>query len=268
MVVFIIFLIVIVCVFFVGSWFERSNVYFPENRVEIFPDSVGLSYKNVYFNTADGIEIHGWFIPSGKAHSDTMLFCHGNAGNMGDRVGLIKLLNDLDLNVFIFDYRGYGNSKGTPSEKGTYLDAEAAYEKALEMNGVDRNNIVLYGRSLGAAVAIELALKKDVKGVIIDGAFCSTGDMAKEMYSFLPIKISLRIRYDSISKIGKVKIPKLIIHSTDDEIVPFHHGKELFERAIEPKEFYRMRGDHSDAVFVYEEEYKLRIARFLKGIGG
>lgn len=257
--------VVIVCVFLMVSWFEHNSVYFPEKKVEIFPDSIGLSYKNVYFNTADGTELHGWFIPSGKAYSDTILFCHGNAGNMGDRVEVIKLLNDLDLNVFIFDYRGYGNSKGTPSENGTYLDAAAAYEKSLEMKGVHHDNIVLYGRSLGAAVAIDLALKNDAKGLIIDGAFSSTGDMAKDMYSFLPIKVSLWIRYDNMSKIGKVKMPKLIIHSADDEIVPFHHGKELFEEAADPKEFYRMRGEHSDAIFMYEDEYKIRLESFLKG---
>ncbi|MDP8259050.1 MAG: alpha/beta hydrolase [Candidatus Aadella gelida] len=267
MIVFITITVVIIFVFLIISWFEHSNVYFPKKKIEVFPDAIGLSYKNVYFNAADGIELHGWFLPSGKPHSDTFLFFHGNAGNIGDRVDIVRFLNSLGVNVFIFDYRGYGNSKGIPSENGTYLDAAAAYEKVLEMNGVHRENIILYGRSLGGAVAIDLALKKKAKGLIIDGAFSSTGDMAKDIYSFLPVKVSLWVRYDSMSKIGKVKMPKLIIHSADDEIVPFHHGKELFEEAADPKEFYRMRGEHSDAIFMYEDEYKIRLERFLKGTG-
>ncbi|MFH1837339.1 MAG: alpha/beta hydrolase [Candidatus Omnitrophota bacterium] len=260
-------LIVLVCMILFVSWFERSNVYFPEKELTGSPDEIGLSYKDVYFRAEDGVELHGWFIPSGRPPRATFLFCHGNAGNIYHRLEIIKILNALDVNVFIFDYRGYGNSKGTPSETGTYYDAMAAYKKLLELEKVNKNYIIIYGRSLGGAVAIDLAGKVDVKGIIIDSAFTSTGDMAKEVYPFIPIKLSLWVKYDNLSKIGKIKIPKLIIHSKDDEIVPFHQGKELFEKAAEPKDFYRMQGGHNDAMFVYSEEYMRRLDEFIRNIG-
>ena len=258
---------IIICVFLFLSWFERSNIYFPGKILTASPDLIGLSYKDVYFRALDGTQLHGWFIPSGNPPRATFLFCHGNAGNIGDRLDIIRILNALDVNVFIFDYRGYGNSKGSPSEGGTYQDTMAAYEKLLTMDRVSKDHIVVYGRSLGGAVILDLASKVNVRGLIIDSTFTSTGDMAKEIYPFLPVKLSLHIKYNNISKIKDIKIPKLIIHSKDDEIIPFHQGKELFERAAEPKDFYRMQGGHNDAIFIYEEEYKQRLDGFLKEIG-
>ncbi|MFH1412402.1 MAG: alpha/beta hydrolase [Candidatus Omnitrophota bacterium] len=254
-------------IFLFGSWFERRNVYFPDRNITVFPDALGLSYKDVYFKASDGTELHGWYVPSGVPARASFLFCHGNAGNIGDRIELISILHGLNVNILIFDYRGYGNSKGVPSENGTYADAEAAYEKLREIDPANKDRIILYGRSMGGAVAVELARRVDAKGLVTDSVFTSTGDMSKEVYPILPFKISLMVRYDSISKISRLKTPKLMIHSTEDEIVPFAQGKELFEKASEPKDFYRMRGGHNDAVFMQSEEYLRRINMFLESLG-
>ncbi|MCK5451343.1 MAG: alpha/beta hydrolase [Candidatus Omnitrophica bacterium] len=249
-----------------SGWIEKNNIYFPDKKIESTPENIGLSYKDVYFRTSDGVELNGWFIPTGKPSRATVLLCHGNAGNISHRLDIIRMLNSLDLNVFIFDYRGYGRSCGTVSERGTYLDAIAAYEELSKLRGVNINKVIFYGRSLGGAVAVELALQKDPVALILDGTFTSTSDMAKEIYPFLPAKFLINTKYDSLDKIKNVAVPKFIIHSMEDEIVLFHHGKELFEKAVEPKEFYRMRGGHNDAMVMYEDEYTNRLDKFLKGI--
>jgi len=248
-------------------YFETSHVYFPSRRLRNTPAEVGLEYEDVELWTADGVRIHGWFIPAAGRARATMLYCHGNGGNIGDRVYIIRILNDLGLNVMIFDYRGYGASSGRPSEKGTYLDAEAAYAYVLKKENNDPDRVIVYGKSLGGAVGIDLMTRKKARALISDSVFTSTSAMAEEIYPGLPVKHILRIKYDSISKIGRVGMPKLIIHSRDDEIVPFRHGEALFDAAGAPKEFYIMRGDHNYAVYEHEAEFKRRIDGFLKEQG-
>jgi len=267
MIYFLIAVLLVLILVFASGWVEKHNIYFPERKIEHTPEDIGLSYKDIYFKTSDNVELNGWFIPTGRQPRATVLLCHGNAGNIGNRLDMIRILNSLDLNVFIFDYRGYGISAGLVSEKGTYLDALAAYEELKKTSGVDINKVILYGRSLGGAVAMDLATRKDPLALISDGTFTSTSAMAKEIYPFLPAKFLISTKYDSLSKISSIKVPKLIIHSTEDEIVSFHHGKELYEKASEPKELYRMRGGHNDGIAEYEEEFKYRVDKFLKDIG-
>lgn len=255
--------LVVVCI----RHFETSNVYFPSRTLMSTPAEAGLEYEDVELQADDGVRIHGWFVPaSGRARA-TVLFCHGNGGNMGDRVDIIRILNDLGLNVMIFDYRGYGTSGGRPSEKGTYLDAEVAYVYALKRSNDDPDSVIIYGKSLGGAVGIDLATRRKARVLISDSAFTSTEAMAEEMYPALPAKYFLRIKYDNISKIGRIDMPKLIIHSRDDEMVPFHHGEALFNAAGDPKEFYDMRGDHNGAVYEHEDEFKIRLDGFLRKQG-
>ena len=264
-------LIVIAVILFLvvyARWFERSNIYFPYRSIESTPDAIGLPYENVYFKTEDGVKINAWFIPaSGKARG-TVLFCHGNAGNLSHRLEIIEMLHSLELNVFIFDYRGYGKSEGFPSEKGTYLDVLAAYEYLKTRGDIDGEKIIVHGKSLGGAVAIDLATKVKPRAVISESAFTSVGDIGQEIYPFLPIRLITTMKYDSLSKIEKLDMPTLVIHSKEDEIIPFHHGQKLFEKAAEPKEFYQMRGTHNEAIFVYRNEYLERIDKFLKEKGG
>ncbi|MFC1570252.1 alpha/beta hydrolase [Candidatus Omnitrophota bacterium] len=247
--------------------FERSNIYFPDRMIVATPSSITLPYEDVYFNSQDGVKLHGWFVPGGNPPRGTIIFCHGNAGNISHRLDIIKRLNKMGMNVFMFDYRGYGKSGSFPSEKGTYLDVLAAYEYLSTRPDVDMDRIVAYGKSLGGALSAYLAAEKDVRVVIIDSTFTSTTDMAKEIYPFLPADLVMTIKYDTLARIGDVKEPKLIIHSEDDEIVPFDHGRRIFESATEPKEFYRIRGGHNDAMFLYEDEYFDRIDEFFKKNG-
>ena len=136
-----------------ARWFEWSNIYFPYKFVEANPKDIGLSYEDVYFETSDGAKLNGWFIPAKAPPRATVIFCHGNAGNISHRLDIIRMLNSLGLNIFIFDYRGYGRSRGWPTEKGTYLDLEAAHEYVLNRDDIDKEKIIVYGKSLGGAVA-------------------------------------------------------------------------------------------------------------------
>lgn len=258
--------VTVIFIIFYFRWFERHSAFFPIREIELTPDSIGLDYEDIYFKTSDGLKLNGWFIPAGRPRA-TILFCHGNAGNISHRLEMIRIFNRLNLNLFIFDYRGYGRSSGRPSEKGTYLDARAAYNYLISRGDVDKDRIIVYGKSLGGAVVIDLALKTKLCLLISESAFSSAPEIAKVIYPHLPIKIVVTMKYDNISKIKKLTLPKLIIHSIDDEIVPFEQGQRLFNQAAEPKEFYQMQGGHNDAALMAEQEFEGRINEFLCAYG-
>ncbi len=243
---------------------EKRLLFYPSKIIDTIPGDLGLEYEDVFFKTSDGIELHGWFIPAGDAYA-TVLFFHGNAGNIGHRVEIAKSFVDKGMNFFIFDYRGFGKSKGSPDEKGIYLDGLAAYSYLLEAKGILAKKIVLYGKSLGAAVAIETALRSDPGALIAESGFTSLRDMAREIYSPLPLWLFIGNKYNSLAKIDQIEVPLLVIHSKDDEIVPFNHGEQLFERAGEPKEFYQIRGGHNDAFYIYSGKIIDKVDIFLRG---
>jgi len=245
------------------KYFERRAIYFPSYNMNSNPSMIGLAYQDIYFDTEDGVKLNAWYIPA-KNPMATLLFCHGNGGNISHRLESIRLFNELNLNVFIFDYRGYGRSKGNITEQGSYLDVKAAYNYILSHIEQDKNKIVIFGKSLGGAIAIDLAAKVEAAALISESCFTSVIRIAQEIYPFLPVKWLCTIKYDSLSKIKTIPIPKLIIHSKNDEIVPFHHGKELFDAAQEPKEFYALTGLHNDSFSVDEVGYKQRIKEFLE----
>ncbi len=251
-----------VFLFFYFRWFERKHIYYPTGKIEFTPRDIKLSFEDIYFNASDGVRLNGWFIPVDNPKA-TLLFCHGNGGNISHRMHSLAIFNKLGLNVFLFDYRGYGRSSGRASEEGTYLDARAAYDYVAGREDVDRTKIVLYGESLGGAIAYDLATVSNVSAVITLGTFSSIVDMGKAIYPFLPLRLIVRTKYDAASMVGNVEVPKLIIHSVDDEIVPFEQGKKLFSSASDPKEFYEMQGGHNDAIFTYEDEFSERIGDFL-----
>jgi len=242
--------------------FEHNNIYFPSSLIEFTPGDVGLKYEDIFYQSKDGKRINGWFIPAEEARG-TILFCHGNGGNIGHRIDFFRLFNQLGLSVFIFDYRGYGKSPGRTSEKGVYLDAQGAYDYLISRSDVDKDKIIIYGESLGGAVAINLADKIKASSLVTFGVFTSTIDMGKELYPHLPVKLFLTQKYDSISKIKDIDIPKLIVHSSDDEIVPFAHGKELYGAASYPKEFLELRGGHNEAILLGKEKFSKKLIDFL-----
>lgn len=256
-------IIALVLTFFIAyfRYLEWRSIYFPMRQIEYIPPDIGLDYKDIFFKTEDGVELNGWFIPAEKAKG-IILFLHGNAGNISHRFEKIRIFHDLNLNVFIFDYRGYGKSKGSPSERGLYLDAKSAYDYLRSKEGISKDTIILFGESLGGSVAIDLAGREEIKAIIVESTFSSAKDMAKRIYPFIP-SFFITSNFDSVKKIKDIRVPKLIIHSIDDEIVPFDLGQRLFEAAPLPKEFLKIRGGHNTAFLDSEVEFKKGMSSFI-----
>ena len=255
------FVSVLIVIYLFFRWFERANVWQPTRSLEAHPDEVGLPYEEVFFTAADGVKLHGWYIPSASPAA-SLLFCHGNAGNISHRLESLRLFHLLALNVFIFDYRGYGKSQGRPSEAGTYRDARAAFDWLHSRDaGLP---MVLFGRSLGAAVAVDLAMRVPAAGLIFESGFTSIADLGRELFPWLPVRYLQTIYYDSLNKMAGVKMPVLVVHSPDDEIISFHHGKAIYEAASEPKVFLKIHGDHNEGFLLSERDYLQGIALFLQ----
>ena len=246
---------------------DRMMIYFPQREIEVPPDSVGLEYEDVYLTASDGTRIHGWHI---LGESDTtLLWFHGNAGNISHRLDNILMLHQrLGASVLIIDYRGYGLSEGRPSEKGIYMDAEAAFGYLTGELGLDaEREVVLFGRSLGVGVAVEMATRHRVRGVILESGFTSIREMAEASGSPLPIPLVLTLfeaRYDSITKMGRVESPVMILHGDRDDTVPYWMAERLYAAANEPKTLYPIRGaGHNDTVYVGGEAYLRALGEFI-----
>ena len=248
------------------SKIENFFVFHPQSSLEQTPEDFRLTYKDIFFSTEDGWRLQGWLFPL-KEKSPLILFCHGNAGNISHRLDNIRHLLDLGLPVFIFDYRGYGRSTGRPSEKGLYKDGMAAYNYLVQEEHFEAKDIVVFGRSLGAAVAVEISLKKAVRAVIIESAFTSTKDMAKTMGVFSLISPLLPPNYNNLKKIAQIGVPKLIIHGTDDRTVPYSMGETLFNAAQDPKFFLPVKGaDHNDTYLVDPGKYFKAFVSFVRDL--
>jgi len=245
--------------------FQSRLVFFPRKEISTTPAILGIPYENIYFFAEDGIKLNGWYIPSDSARG-VILFCHGNAGNISHRLESIKLFSRLKMSVFIFDYRGFGRSEGKPGEKGTYIDAEAAWTFLIDSKNINPRSIVVFGESLGGAIAADLATKKPIGGLIIESTFTSISDLGSEIYPFLPVRLLSRYKYDTLEKIKTIRCPKLLIHSRGDEMIPFNHGRKLFEAALEPKEFLEMTGTHNEGFSTASGKYESRIDSFLNRI--
>ena len=245
--------------------FQGRLVYFPESEIGATPGDLGLEYRDVYFEATDGVKLHGWFVPAETARG-TILFCHGNAGNISGRVPLIQIFNRLGLSVLAFDYRGYGLSEGTPSEEGTYRDVFAALDHLEEHEGIPASEVILMGRSIGGGVAIRLAEARELGGLIVDSSFTSATDLGQKVYWWLPVRLLARYRYDSLSRIGEIRCPSLFIHSLDDEVVPIAMGRRLYEAAPEPKQFLEIRGGHADSFLVSGDLYRRGLEAFLDSL--
>jgi fermentation-respiration switch protein FrsA (DUF1100 family) len=248
-----------------GMWstLQRKMIFFPTSTLTYTPADVGLHYEDVQIPISDHVTLHGWMVPYAGAET-TLLFFHGNAGNIGDRVENVKRLHDIGLQVFIFDYRGYGQSGGKPSERGLYEDAQAAYAHLTSRDDVNPERIAIFGRSLGGAVAVDLSSRVHCWRLILESTFSSAGDMAAHMIPFLPMGRLITERFESNSKIDKVRAPLLQFHGTQDEIVPYKLGEKLFQAAPEPKEFVPIRGaTHNDTYLVGGRPYFEKIRQFL-----
>lgn len=243
-------------------WFERASLYIPSRTVVAHPGTYGLKYEDLQLETEDGASIHGWYVEK-EPKSLIILFSHGNAGNISSRMEKLVRLRKAGASVLLYDYRGYGQSRGRPTEKGTYRDGEAAYRWLTQVRKVPASRIVLHGESLGCGVAVELALRHPAAGLIIESGFTSTVDMGKLILPWLPVGALVRYRYDNLAKIGRVKVPVLVMHSPQDDIIPFAMGRRLFEAAPEPKTFFEMKGDHNEGFIDTGGAYVEALARFL-----
>jgi fermentation-respiration switch protein FrsA (DUF1100 family) len=246
-------------------FYQPNLLYFPDmpsREVEANPGDIGLGFEPVSLATRDGEQLDAWFIPADPMRG-VVLFCHGNAGNISHRLDSIRLFHGLGLSVLIFDYRGYGRSSGKPTEKGTYRDADAAWDYLVKQRGIAPGQIILFGRSLGAAIAADLATRQRAAAVILESAFTSVPDVAAGFYPWLPVRWLSRYQYDTGKKLADIHGPVLIVHSRDDEIIPYANGERLFEVANEPKQFLPLRGGHNDGFMVSGKDYIQGLDGFL-----
>ena len=244
--------------------FQSHYVYYPDRVLSVDPGSIGLNFESVHFETADGVKLAGWFIPSDSARG-VILFCHGNAGNISHRLESIQIFHRLGLDVFIFDYRGYGQSEGKPTERGTYEDAEAAWRYLTEVREVSPSQVIAFGRSLGGAVASWLAQSHTPGMLILESTFTSLKDVAATFYPYFPVRLLLRYEYNTAAYLGRVYCPVLIVHSRGDEIMPFSHGRQLFEMAREPKKFLEISGTHNEGFITSGKHYEEGLNAFISG---
>jgi fermentation-respiration switch protein FrsA (DUF1100 family) len=262
--IFILILILISLCYLFYPKIENFFIFFPQTSFDFQPQDMGLAYRDVYLNTSDGQKLHGWFFPK-KRQDPVILFCHGNAGNISHRLDNVQRLLKMDLQVLIFDYRGYGKSSGRPSEKGLYRDGLAAYAYLVENENIPPEQIILFGRSLGAAVVMEIACRKPARSIIIESAFTSVKDMAKNITLFRVLAWAIPAHYNNLGKISGIRTPLLIIHGDQDEMVPFNMGQRLFETAQGPKYFLRLSGaGHNDTYEVGGEDYFRGFKTFVK----
>ena len=247
-------------------FFMQSRMLFLPNVVGrdliADPGHLGLSFDSVEIDTADGERIHAWWVPREQARG-TLLFSHGNAGNISHRLDSLRIFNDLGLNVLMYDYRGYGQSTGRPSEQGVYKDAEAAFDWLVEQRDVSPEQVVLFGRSLGGAVSAELATRRPAACLITESTFSSVPDVAAEIYWWIPVRWLARLRFDAADALTRTELPVLIIHSPDDEIISFANAERLMNAGGERARLLEIRGDHNSGFMVSGELYRRGLDEFI-----
>ncbi len=246
---------------------DQHFVYFPAGWTERnWRQISGLPLEDVWIPVNHGVRVFGWFVDAGPK-KPVLLWCHGNAGNISHRLQNLYDLYRGELSVFLFDYRGYGKSTGSPSEPGLYADALASYEYLIRERGVVPERLVLFGRSLGAAVAGEVATQRAAAGLILESAFPSMQAMADEHYLGLPASWFVNAEYPLSQKLAKVRIPTCVIHGENDQIVPFGLGQQVYESARQPKTWYLVPGaGHNDVPYVGGRSYYRQIFSFIQKV--
>ena len=246
-------------------FYQSRLVYFPSTHLYATPESYGLAYEDVRLESGPQTSIHAWYIPNERA-TLTVLFCHGNGGNMSDRPKTIALLHELGVNVLMFDYAGYGQSSGSPSEAQTYRDALAAWNYLTHEKKIEPHRIVVFGRSLGSGIASWLATQVDPAGLVMESAFTSVPDIGARLYPFMPVRWIARIHYNNASRVKALRVPLMVIHSVDDETVPFEHGQTLYQLASEPKTFLEMHGSHNNGFLETGQRYTEALSSFFASL--
>jgi len=245
---------------------ERRYIFFPTSEIEMTPAHMGLDYEDVFFSTVNDNLLHGWYVPG--SGNGAWLWFHGNGGNVSHRVTELEQLHHrLGVDLLIFDYQGYGRSQGRPSEGGTYQDARAALAYLQQHHGRNAGPIVYYGHSLGTAIAVELAVEHPPAGLVLVSPFTSVKDMSRLAFPWLPVSWLLKDKYNTLGRIPSVRGPLLILHGSQDELVPVSHGAKLFEAATEPKSFQALpQAGHNDTFQAGGEAYWNAIEGFLAAL--
>ncbi|HVS62799.1 MAG TPA: alpha/beta hydrolase [Thermoanaerobaculia bacterium] len=246
--------------------FQHGQMFLPERYPNGLwqPQSYGVAAEDVWFSSADGTRLHGWWMPARRARG-TVLYCHGNAGNITNRIGAYRLLHRARLNVFAFDYRGYGRSEGRPSEPGVLADARAAHDSLVNEIEESPERILFFGHSLGGAIAIDCALHRRGVGLVVQSSFTNVREMARVRFPSLPMHLVARNQFRSLDKVSQVTIPKLFIHGTADETIPVRLGRRLFEHASDPKEWYEVpHAGHNDVPLHGGLRYLWKLIGFAK----
>jgi len=234
--------------------FQRRFLYFPIREFVAGPADYDFAHEEVSLRTDDGVVLHAWWLPAPGSRL-TAIFLHGNAGNVSYWVEAATVFRKLGWNTLLLDYRGYGRSEGEPSEEGTYLDSRAAWRHLVEERGIDPSRIVVVGRSLGGGVATWLAERHRVAGLVLEATFTSIADVVAGSLPLPGIRSFVRLGYPSLARMPQLGVPLLVVHGRDDELVPFAHGRALFEAAAGPKRFVELRGGHNDAFAISLDEY-------------
>jgi len=244
------------------GWIVDRMLFLPTPGVEVAPEHLGIDAEEVFVTAEDGVRIHGFFVPAPGA-TRAILYLHGNAGNASHRLPIGALLARLGAHVLLLDYRGYGRSEGRPDEAGVYADARAGLRHLVGPRGLPERRVVLFGSSLGGAVAVELAQGRGVAGVVLESTWSTLSDVAANAFGPLARPFT-RGRFDSLQKIGRLRAPLLFLHGDRDDIVPLALGRRLFDAAPEPKAFEILRGaGHNDTLAIGGRAYFERIRRFL-----
>jgi pimeloyl-ACP methyl ester carboxylesterase len=249
---------------------EKALVFEPAERMVAAPAArFALAERRVTYPSTDGVTLSAWIVPAATPASDMwLLVCHGNRGNIGyrQRPEFYATIRDLGINLLAFDYRGFGESTGTPDERGLYADATASYEYLTRTLGVPQERLVIFGHSLGSGVAIELASRVPAAALIVEGAYTSVVERGQELYPVFPIALIATQRFPSLERIASITVPKLFLHSPADRVIPYAHGRRLFEAARPPKRLVEVEGGHDDAFRADKAVYTGAIAQLVREV--
>ncbi|GBF31357.1 multifunctional-autoprocessing repeats-in-toxin [bacterium MnTg04] len=246
--------------------FQEKMVFLPNmpgRTLTATPKDAGFDFEDVTLETSDGLKLHGWYVPAAQARG-VVLFLHGNAGNISHRLDSIAIFHELGLDTLIIDYRGYGRSQGKPSERGIYLDAEAAWHYLVSSRGVAADRVIVFGRSLGGAVAAWLANQYTPAALIIESSFSSALDIARKLYPFMPVRLITRLEFPVSLHVSRLQCPLLVVHSRDDEIIPFTMAEAIYESAAEPKSLLEIWGDHNNGFLLSRDRYLSGLNEFIQ----
>ncbi|MET0067721.1 MAG: alpha/beta hydrolase [Candidatus Thiodiazotropha sp.] len=246
-------------------WNQANLVYLPSRSIAATPALIGLDFEDVELRSADGVRLHGWYLGHQNPRA-TLLFMHGNAGNVGHRLSTLELFHQLGLAVLIIDYRGYGESEGSPYEAGIYRDAEAAWEYLIRDRGVDPSRLILFGRSFGGAIAAYLASRQPHGALVLESTFTSLPEVAGDHFPWVPVSWLTRERYDTRTRLSEIPGPVMIVHSREDEVVPYRHGEALYSLVRGDKRLVTLSGDHSNGVRLNQARYRAAWESFLASL--